>query len=203
MKNSLLAVFLGSLFLISCNQKEMKISRSDYSVVTELHDISPAYIDKDKNGNAVMNKNNLIGNTHWVLSVNRDISLAELSVFLKELTDKKHQKEGMHPDDKDIYFIYSDTLNQQNAFVKLPFRKVSLDFPPEIEPELKVRYLYNVSNIKDFEEKFSETTAIQEPYEKIYIDFSKGMKVEDFMNILIELEKENISGNVSEEVYVY
>src|SRR5690554_8099152 len=88
-----------------------------------LHDALPiSYIDKDKDGNAVMNKNNLIGNTHWVLSVNRDISLAELSVFLKELTDKKHQKEGMHPDDKDIYFIYSDTLNQQNAFVKLPFR---------------------------------------------------------------------------------
>src|SRR5690554_1438954 len=169
MKSSLLAVFLGSLFLISCNQKEMKISRSDYSVVTELHDISPAYIDKDKDGNAVMNKNNLIGNTHWVLSVNRDISLAELSVFLKELTDKKHQKDGMHPDDKDIYFIYSDTLHQQNAFVKLPFKKILLEKPSDEE----------------------------------LIVFDKTMNVEAFINVLIKLEKENISGNVSEEVYVY
>src|SRR5690554_2591999 len=196
MKSSLLAVFLGSLFLISCNQKEMKISRSDYSVVTELHDISPAYIDKDKNGNAVMTKNNLIGNTHWVLSVNRDISLAELSVFLKELTDKKHQKEGMHPDDKDIYFIYSDTLHQQNAFVKLPFRSIVLEEQPiyELAEGVSSLLINSVADVKN--------TGNNE-YETFLISYDKKMNTETFVNTLLELEKQSISGNVSEEVYVY
>src|SRR5690606_35539655 len=165
----------------SCNKKEMEISRSDYSIITEMHDFSPAYITNDK-GKVTMNKNNLIGNTHWIVLAERDLLLSEIAPFLQELTNKKHKKGGMHEDHKDIYFIYSDTVHAQNAYVKFPFKKVFLDFPPEIEPELQVRYLYNVSNIKDFEEKFSETTAIQEPYEKVDIEFSKEIKVEDFIN---------------------
>lgn len=131
MRNKLIIAIFGTLLLNACNQKEMKISRAAYSVQTEMTDFSPAYISKNNEGIAELNKNNLIGNTHWILSVDRDLELNQIAPFLKELTDKKYQKDGMHPDSKAIYFVYSDTLNKQNAYVKLPFKQFNLEKPSE------------------------------------------------------------------------
>lgn len=203
MKVKLFLMLLGSSLMISCNQKEMKISRSDFSVQIEMTDFSPVYISKNDKGKVEINKNNLIGNTHWVISADRDLTLNEIAPFLQQLTEKKYNKGGLHPDTKDIYFVYSDTVHKQNAYVELPFKEIYIDVPPpEIESELNVRYLHKVLNVKDFKEKFFERTAIKEPYEKIDINFSKNMFVEEFVNILIEMEKQKISESVNDEVYV-
>jgi len=131
-----------------------------------------------------------------VLSVNRDISLAELSVFLKELTDKKHQKEGMHPDDKDIYFIYSDTLNQQNAFVKIPFKSIALEEPLvyELEEGVSTLLIHSVETAKNAGNNKNETYLVE---------YKANMSAETFINTLIEFEKQNISGNVGNVVHIY
>ena len=203
MKVKLFLMLLGSSLMISCNQKEMKISRSDFSVQIEMTDFSPVYISKNDKGKVEINKNNLIGNTHWVISADRDLTLNEIAPFLQQLTEKKYNKGGLHPDTKDIYFVYSDTVHKQNAYVELPFKEIYIDVPPpEIESELNVIYLHKVLNVKDFKEKFFERTAIKEPYEKIDINFSKNMFVEEFVNILIEMEKQKISESVNDEVYV-
>src|SRR5690606_35674064 len=127
MKTKLFTLIFGAILLASCQQKEMKISRSDFSVVTEMTDFSPAYILKNEEGTVEIEKNSLIGNTHWVLSVERDLTLNEVAPFLQELTQKKHKKGGMHEDTKDIYFVYSDTVHTQNAYVKMPFKSFALE----------------------------------------------------------------------------
>lgn len=197
-------MLLGSSLMISCNQKEMKISRSDFSVQIKMIDFSPVYISKNDKGKVEINKNNLIGNTHWVISADRDLTLNEIAPFLQQLTEKKYNKGGLHPDTKDIYFVYSDTVHKQNAYVELPFKEIYIDvLPPEIESELNVRYLHKVLNVKDFKEKFFERTAIKEPYEKIDINFSKNMFVEEFVNILIEMEKQDIKKTIDISTSIY
>lgn len=204
MKVKLFLMLLGSSLMISCNQKEMKISRSDFSVQIEMIDFSPVYISKNDKGKVEINKNNLIGNTHWVISADRDLTLNEIAPFLQQLTEKKYNKGGLHPDTKDIYFVYSDTVHKQNAYVELPFKEIYIDVPPpEIESELSVRYLHKVLNVKDLKEKFFERTAIKEPYEKIDINFSKNMFVEEFVNILIEMEKQDIKKTIDISTSIY
>lgn len=204
MKSKLLFLFVLAIFMTSCSQKEMKISRSDYSVETEIDDFSPAYILKNDEGKTELQQNSLIGNTNWVLSVERDLTLGEVAPFLQELTEKKFQKDGVHEDPKDIYFVYSDTLHQRNAYVKLPFKKFFIEHRPEMEPETDVRYLYGeVMNLKDFKQKFLEARAMQEPYKKVDVDFSDKMTVEEFINILIEFERLNISDEIVEGTYIY
>ena len=204
MKTKLLTLIFGAILFASCQQKEMKISRSDFSVQTEMNDFSPAYISKNDEGKAELQKKSLIGNTHWVLSVERGLTLGEVAPFLQELTEKKFQKDGMHEDTKDIYFVYSDTLHQQNAYVKLPFEKVFLTPSPEVEPETNVRYLFGeVMNLEDFKQKFSEARAMQEPYKWVVVNFSEKMTVEEFVNILIEFERLGISDKVNKYVYIY
>lgn len=203
MKNSLFVSVLAGLLFVSC-QKEMKISRSDHSVTKELHDFSPVYIDKDKNGEVNFNQANRIGNTHWILTVDRELTLDDITPALQELTYRKFQKESNHEDTKEIYFVYSDTLNKQNAFVKLPFKEIFAEKSPEIEPELTVKYIFDkVYSLDDFKQKYEQTRAIQEPYQWISVDFSKEMSVEEFVNILIEFDKMNISDKVQENTYIY
>lgn len=203
MKNSLFVSVLAGFLFVSC-QKEMKISRSDHSVTKELHDFSPVYIDKDKNGEVNFNQANRIGNTHWILTVDRELTLDDITPALQELTYRKFQKESNHEDTKEIYFVYSDTLNKQNAFVKLPFKQIFAERSPEIEPELTVKYIFDkVTNLDDFKQKYEQTRAIQEPYQWISVDFSKEMSVEEFVNILIEFDKMNISDKVQENTYIY
>ncbi|SEH69832.1 hypothetical protein SAMN02927937_00922 [Paenimyroides aquimaris] len=204
MKTKLFILIFGAIVFASCQQKEMKISRSDFSVQTEMTDFSPVYISKNDKGNVEINKNNLIGNTHWVISADRDLTLNEIAPFLQQLTEKKYKKGGLHPDTKDIYMVYSDTVHKQNAYVELPFKEIYIDVPPpEIESELNVRYLHKVLNVKDFKEKFFERTAIKEPYEKIDINFSKNMFVEEFVNILIEMEKQDIIKTIDISTSIY
>lgn len=191
MKNKIIFAILGALFLNACNQKEMKISRAAYSVETEMTDFSPAYISKNNEGIVELNKNNLIGNTDWIISADRDLTLNEIAPFLKELTHKKYQKEGMHPDFKAIYFVYSDTLNKQNAYVKLPFKKFNLTKPSE--SEIDCIFPLNGSTTIDW-------TQLELA---CFIVFDKKMKVEGFINNLIEMEKQKVSSKVNEEVFVY
>jgi len=82
MKTKLFTFIIGTILLASCQQKEMEISRSDFSVVTEMTDFSPVYIIKNEDGKVEIKKNSLIGNTHWVLSVDRDLTLNEVAPFL-------------------------------------------------------------------------------------------------------------------------
>src|SRR5690606_4884262 len=105
MKNSIYLIIFAVFLCIGCNKNEMKISRSDSSVITEITDFSPVYITKDLTGKVAYNKNNLIGNTHWIISADRDLTLSEITFYLNELTLKKYKKDAMHPDSKQMFFV--------------------------------------------------------------------------------------------------
>ena len=194
MKTKLFTLIFGAILFASCQQKEMKISRSDFSVVTKMTDFSPAYIIKNEEGKVEIKKNSLIGNTHWLLSVDRDLTMNEVAPFLHDLTEKKHKVGGMHEDTKDIYFVYSDTVHKQNAYVKVPFKSFALDEQPIYELAEGVQSLF-LKSVADAKNPFDKTQTY-------LVRIDKKMSVETFVNILIELEKQKVSESLNSEVYV-
>lgn len=194
MKTKLFTLIFGAILFASCQQKEMKISRSDFSVVTEMTDFSPAYILKNEEGKVEIKKNSLIGNTHWVLSVDRDLTLIEVAPFLHELTEKKHKVGGMHEDTKDIYMVYSDTVHKQNAYVKVPFKSFALGEQSVYELSEGVQSLL-LKSVADAKNSFDKTQTY-------LVQIDKNISIETFVNILIELEKQKISESLNSEVYV-
>src|SRR5690606_16053456 len=60
-----------------------------------------------------------------------------------------------------------------------------------------------VSGLKDFKQRFAEAVENRESYEGIIIDFSDKMTVEEFVNILIEFERLNISDKIVERTFIY
>src|SRR5690606_21968230 len=194
MKVKLFLMLLGSSLMISCNQKEMKISRSDFSVQIEMIDFSPVYISKNDKGKVEINKNNLIGNTHWVISADRDLTLNEIAPFLQQLTEKKYNKGGLQPDTKDIYMVYSDTIHKQNAYVTVPFKRFALGEQPVYELSSGVQTLL-LKSVEDAKNSFDKNQTY-------LVRIDEKINVETFVNILIELEKQKVAESLNSEVYV-
>lgn len=201
MKNKLLAVLAIGMLFISC-EKEMKISRLDHTVTKEVTDFSPVYIDKNEKGEVTFNQANRIGNTHWILTINRELTLAEILPALQELTHRKYEKESAHEDTKDIYLVYSDTLNQQNAFVKLPFKYIKgkytdIDFHPD------TKYLNKIPDLETFKSRFLQTEAINEPFKKVNFQLAKEMSVEEFTAILVACHQLNIAEKIDDTTHIF
>lgn len=189
-------------FLASCNQKQMKISRAGVSIQTEMKDFSPAYIEKTAQGEAKLNDNNLIGNTHWVISAERDLKLQQIAPFLQKLTDKKFNKEGMHPDDKDIYFVYSDTVNKQNAFVKLPFKSVEIDAPTPLPKDKNTVFNIMVMSLPNFIESTDIYLERKRENQLMHVSVNKKMSIEEFLSILIEIQNKNLDTTIEERISI-
>lgn len=194
MKTKLFTLIFGAILFASCQQKEMKISRSDFSAVTEMTDFSPTYIIKNEEGKVEIKKNSLIGNTHWVLSVDRDLTMNEVAPFLHELTEKKHKVGGMHEYTKNIYMVYSDTVHKQNAYIKVPFKSFALDEQPVYELGEGVQSLL-LKSVADAKNPLDKTQTY-------LVRIDEKISVETFVNILIELEKQKVSESLNSEVYV-
>ncbi len=195
MKNSVRVLLFAGL-LSGCVQKEMKVARSNERIITELTDQSPIYITNEKD-EARLNENNRIGNTHWVLSVDRSLTLKQILPHLKKIIAKKYAKGDMHEDTKGIYFIYSDTLHKHNAYVKMPFTGIEniLHQRPEHSEDMTVINITSETNIKNELKK----TPDQKKY---VLYFSEMISVEQFINVLIELEKENKTALLFSTVYI-
>ena len=196
MKTKLFTLIFGVILFASCQQREMKISRSDFSVVTKMTDFSPAYIIKDEDGKVEIKKNSLIGNTHWVLSVDRDLTLNEVAPFLHKLTEKKHKVGGMHEDTKDIYFVYSDTVHKQNAYVKVPFKTIDVEVPSPPKKESLNYFNVMVESYPNFKKSVSEFLEKNDNEIKLHITFDKNISTEDFVNILVEIQKQNLNNRI-------
>src|SRR5690606_5675016 len=126
MKNIFFIIVFAVFLCVSCTKKEIKISRANHSVITELTDVSPAYLTRLPDGSLQFNKNNLIGNTHWIITAQRDLLMKDVAPYIKELAVKKLNKEGMHLDTKQLFFVYSNTHHRQNTIDEVPSKVILL-----------------------------------------------------------------------------
>ena len=195
MKNSVIVLLISGL-VAGCTQKEMKVARSNESIITTLTDQSPIYITNEK-GTAHLNESNRIGNTDWVLSVDRSLNLEQILPHLKKIMAKKYAKEGMHEDTKGIYFIYSDTLHKRNAYVKMPFTAIekAYDLQSEASDNTAIIRIAPGTNVK-------KELGKNKKAKKYVVCFSEMLPVEKFVNTLIELEKENTAPFLFSTAYI-
>ena len=203
MKNIFFIIVFAVFLCVSCTKKEIKISRANHSVITELTDVSPAYLTRLPDGSLQFNKNNLIGNTHWIITAQRDLLMKDVAPYLKELADKKFNKEGMHPDTKQLFFVYSDTLHRQNAFVEMPFKEILLSKSASINSLYKSIYLKDIQSINEFKNELKKASLIKKDLQYLDLGLSEDMDVETFVNLLIELDTYDLPDETEYRLWVY
>jgi len=117
MKIVIYALIFATLF--SCgNEKTVLLPEISQSQITEIQDVSAAYLfydDTQKDG-VELNRKNLISSTNWLINVDKRLTLEQVIPHIKFLQEKKanssHKKAGTKN-----YFTCNDTSRKNLGFI--------------------------------------------------------------------------------------
>ena len=99
------------LLLFSCgNEKVLQLPELDHSDITEILDVSPAYLfyDETKPDSIELNRKNLIGSTNWLVNVYQKSFFYKIKSEMLNCTKMKQLRTTLHA-----------TTNQLTALVLL------------------------------------------------------------------------------------
>ena len=129
--------------MFSCgNEKSVQLPKIGQSQITEIKDVSPAYLfyDETKPDSVELNRKNLISTTNWLVNADKRLTLKQVIPHIKFLQDKKknssHKKEGVKN-----YFTCNDTVNKNLGFIEFTDVNYHLESSEE--------YLSKLSTLED------------------------------------------------------
>jgi hypothetical protein len=100
------------LSVFNCgNERVIQLPEIENSEVTEVLDISPAYIfyDETQPDSTLLNRKNLIITTNWLVNVDKRLTLKQAIPLIKFLQDKKRNAEMHKNEYAKNYFTCNDT----------------------------------------------------------------------------------------------
>ncbi len=192
MKKLLVIIPLLAL-MVSCDKREMNLSRSGYTVEEKIDDLSPIYIEYAEDGvSANLNDNNKIGGTNFIFHIERELNLKQVAELVKKVKDNKYEEGKMHTDDKGVFYSYADTLNKHLAFY--PFQNIDFVFE---RPKTTENLLYvNASNDYFFEGNMlpkAELVNTLNTRDSLQLAFSKELSFERYLQMRVLLKELEIS----------
>ena len=83
------------LFLSCNNNKVVQLPEMEQADITEIIDVSPAYLfyDETKKDSIELNRKTLISTTNWLVNVDKRLTLKQAIPKIKFLQDKKRNAE--------------------------------------------------------------------------------------------------------------
>jgi hypothetical protein len=105
---------------ISCgNKKVLQLPEISHSEITDLKDVSHAYLfyDESQKDGVELNRKNLIGTTNWLINVDKRLLLKQAIPHIKYLQEKKSNSSHKNKDAKN-YFTCSDTSKKNLGFIE-------------------------------------------------------------------------------------
>lgn len=116
--------YLFLLLIVLCfscnNERIVQLPEIENAKVTEVLDVSPAYIfyDETQPDSTFFNRKNLIGTTNWLVNVDKRLTLRQAMPHIKYLQDKR-RKASMHKNESaKNYFTCNDTSIGNLGFVE-------------------------------------------------------------------------------------
>ena len=106
--------------LFSCgNGKVIQLPEINNSEITEINDVSAAYLfyDETKKDSVELNRKNLISTTNWLINVDKRLTLKQVIPHIKFLQDKK-KNAGHKNENAKNYFTCNDTSRSNLGFIE-------------------------------------------------------------------------------------
>ena len=113
-------ITLFFILLISCNKKTIQLPETENSDITEIKDVSAAYLfyDETQKDSLEFNRKNLISTTNWLVNIDKRLTLKQILPHLVYMQNKRN-KDGMHKnEDAKNYFTCSNPDIQNLAFIE-------------------------------------------------------------------------------------
>lgn len=139
MFNRILFISIAILFFSCGNEKVLQLPEIKNADITEVLDVSPAYIfyDETKQDSVELNRKNLIISTNWLVNVDKRLTLEQALPSIIKLQEKKRNA-TMHKNEKaKNYYTCNDTSIKNLGFI---------DFT-----DVEYRLNYSEDNYEDIE----------------------------------------------------
>ena len=109
------------LMCFSCNnERVLQLPEIENAEITEILDVSPAYIfyDETQPDSTLLNRKNLIGTTNWLVNVDKRLTLRQAMPHIIFLQDKKRNAEVHKNENAKNYFTCNDTSISNLGFLE-------------------------------------------------------------------------------------
>lgn len=223
MKRIILLTIVCIVF--SCvNEKTIQLPEIGHSEITEIQDVSVAYLfyDETQKDSVLLNRKNLISTTNWLVNVDKRLTLKQVIPQIKFLQEKK-QNAGHKNEKAKNYFTCHDLSNNDLGFVEftdviykqdnfLPsqsFHNQYICLTAFSSDSLNASFT-NVDSTKfnKFHKnelsKGIKSTLIDNDSAIIYLIFDKKLKFQDYISLKDEISKiktEQIQIDKTEFIY--
>ncbi|WP_458629040.1 hypothetical protein [Winogradskyella sp. PC D3.3] len=130
------------LCCFSCNnERVLHLPEIENAEVTEVLDVSPAYLfyDETQPDSTLLNRKNLIITTNWLVNVDKRLTLKQAIPHIKFLQDKKRNAEMHKNEDAKNYFTCNDTRIENLGF--LEFTDVYYEFTEADDKPINIKQL--------------------------------------------------------------
>ncbi len=214
---------LGLLLIIfSCGkEKVIHLPEINHSEITEINDVSPAYLfyDDTQKDSVELNRKNLISTTNWLVNIDKRLTLKQVIPHIKFLQDKKQNSSHKNKNAKN-YFTCNDISRKNLGFIEFTditfhegsslgyFSKIS-DIPTkkrvkivyksskkiEIHGIIKVTDVY-ISNDEDFLNDIKSLFNSTHEKTEIIIEINDNTTFQSYITLksdLLKISNQNIS----------
>ncbi len=215
------------VLLISCrNERELQLPQIDKAEITEIQDVSAAYLfyDETQPDSVLLNRKNLISTTNWLVNVDKRLTLKQAIPHIKFLQSKK--KSSSHKNkkaknyftchdlsknnlgfleftDTEFSAIWNDSLIIRNSFPKIP--NLILEFDTKNTVKLFDLFGHNLTNRETISRKradeIDQIQSIIKSYSRAILKFNNQLSFQEYISIkamISQLDLENIEISKSE-----
>ena len=230
MKQFITIVFIIVLF--SCGpEKSVLLPEIQNAKITEIKDVSPAYIfyDETKADSVELNRKNLIISTNWLVNIDKRLKLKQALPSILKLQNKKRNAKMHKNENARNYYTCNDTSIKNLGFIDFTdiiyHKESSWDYYSKISsiqtaPKIHLSVLANntIEIITDFyDSKILKTTEKDFFKEiddlapnsttlktEIILSFNKNLSFQNYISIkslLKEIKSKNITISPDEFIY--
>ncbi|WP_418638369.1 hypothetical protein [Winogradskyella sp.] len=190
--------YIYLLIILTCfscnNERVLYLPEIEKAEVTEVLDVSPAYIfyDKTQADSTLLNRKNLIISTNWLVNVDKRLTLKQAIPHIKFMQDKKRNAEMHKNEDAKNYFTCNDTSIGNLGF--LEFTDVFYEFSEPIDTSINLQDLVA--------EKLKNNQASTSTFLEIPLDITNNNKDKIQQELQSYIELLALSTSISEDMVI-
>ncbi|GAA4245840.1 MULTISPECIES: hypothetical protein [Winogradskyella] len=190
--------YIYLLIILTCfscnNERVLYLPEIEKAEVTEVLDVSPAYIfyDETQADSTLLNRKNLIITTNWLVNVDKRLTLKQAIPHIKFMQDKKRNAEMHKNEDAKNYFTCNDTSIGNLGF--LEFTDVFYEFSEPIDTSINLQDLVA--------EKLKNNQASTSTFLEIPLDITNNNKDKIQQELQSYIELLALSTSISEDMVI-
>ena len=200
------------LFFSCGNEKVVQLPEINHTEITEILDVSPAYLfyDETKPDNIELNRKNLIISTNWLVNVDKRLTLKQAIPKIVFLQNKKRNA-TMHKNEaaKNYYTCHYKKINNLGfiEFTDIYYHEETIEDYLS-KQNIKEYHIINFNSdsvfIKNKSIKLEELKPLDSIDSKVFLSFDKSMSFQKYIGYKDQLAKiDSIQLNIDNDEFIY